>query len=368
MIEEWVFLVRVIAIGSSLTLVAMVAASEVRLSLRVPLIGMLVGVIGYLLNSTPLMGQQGMLDPLIDFVALSSPFWIWLFGRRLFERGPDRRIMFAAAAVMILGWFIQNFVPFTGRSGFVLLHVAALILIVDLVRVGIFEREDDLVEQRRIIRLWLPLLTAAQAGQILFIELLEVVADFDSSYPPASLFNSVIILLITLFAALALFRTEQELLPVEKPQSDAPPAEPQLPDLTPSEQVLHDKLKGAIADGIYREPGLTIAGLAEHLETPEHRLRALINRRLGYRNFSAFLNMHRIAEAQENLSDPQAVDLPILTIAMDLGYNSLPTFNRAFRSETGTTPSDFRRQAFGGTAHDTVDGAAEEPAGAAIQN
>ncbi|MEM8726174.1 MAG: helix-turn-helix domain-containing protein, partial [Pseudomonadota bacterium] len=80
---------------------------------------------------------------------------------------------------------------------------------------------------------------------------------------------------------------------------------------------------------------------------PEHRLRALINRRLGYRNFSAFLNRHRIAEAREKLSDREAVDLPVLTIAMDLGYNSLPTFNRAFRSETGTTPSEYRRVAIG---------------------
>ncbi|MBV7259586.1 AraC family transcriptional regulator [Erythrobacter sp. WH158] len=101
-----------------------------------------------------------------------------------------------------------------------------------------------------------------------------------------------------------------------------------------------------MAEGTYREPGLTIAGLADHLDTPEHRLRALINRRLGYRNFSAFLNRHRIAEAREKLANPDDVDLPVLTIAMDLGYNSLPTFNRAFRSETGTTPSDFRRLSF----------------------
>jgi len=98
--------------------------------------------------------------------------------------------------------------------------------------------------------------------------------------------------------------------------------------------------------GFYREPGLTIASLAAHLDTPEHRLRALINQRLGYRNFSAFLNHYRIAEAKELLVDRNKIDLPVLTIAMDLGYNSLPTFNRAFRSVTGTTPSDFRRLMF----------------------
>ena len=76
------------------------------------------------------------------------------------------------------------------------------------------------------------------------------------------------------------------------------------------------------------------------------------NQRLGYRNFSAFLNRYRIAEAREKLASREDVDLPVLTIAMDLGYNSLPTFNRAFRAETGTTPSEFRRQSFNGEAQD----------------
>ncbi len=93
-------------------------------------------------------------------------------------------------------------------------------------------------------------------------------------------------------------------------------------------------------------------GLPINLDTPEHRLRALINRKLGYRNFSAFLNRHRIAEAREKLANRDDVDLPVLTIAMDLGYNSLPTFNRAFRSETGTTPSEFRRLAISDSPED----------------
>ena len=98
--------------------------------------------------------------------------------------------------------------------------------------------------------------------------------------------------------------------------------------------------------GVYREAGLSIGALAERLGAPEHRLRALINQRLGYRNFSAFLNEARIAEAKGWLADPERVALPVLTIAMDLGYGSLAPFNRAFREATGQAPSDFRRAAF----------------------
>lgn len=348
MIEQWVSLVRIIAIGSGLTLVAMVVASEVRNSVRIPLLGMVVGVIGYLLNSGPLVPGPGPLKPWTDLFSLSTPFWIWLFGRRLFEREPEQRIILATAAIMVVGWFIGNFVPATGLAGFLILHVVALALVVDLVRIGVFEREDDLVEQRRIVRLWLPLLVAAQAGQILLVELLELMSPLDSRYPPLSLINSVVILLIMLFAALTLFRTDRELLPApDEEKSASPEISPLALDLSPSETVLHDRLISAMEAGAWREPGLTIAALADSLDTPEHRLRALINRRLGHRNFSAFVGRYRIAEARERLADRECVDLPVLTIAMDLGYNSLAPFNRAFKAQTGITPSEFRRQAIG---------------------
>ena len=344
MIEEFNYLIRMIALGSGLMLLALIVSNELRREVKIPLVGMVVGVIAYLINSTPLTAPAGPFDPWIDLVSLSTTFFIWLFARHLFERPPDRRILISSAALMVIGWFAGNFLPFTQPAGFFLIHIVSLLLIADLVRVGVFEREDDLVEQRRTIRLWLPLLVAAQAASILIYEIAEVVADIDSRSPGAQTVNSLIIVILMLFAGIALFRSDSELLVKTQAKSDEPD-EPEALELSPSETVLHDRLKEAMADGTYRTPGLTIAKLADELDTPEHRLRALINRRLGYRNFSAFLNRHRIAEAREKLSNREDVDLPVLTIAMDLGYNSLPTFNRAFRSETGTTPSDFRRLA-----------------------
>ena len=99
--------------------------------------------------------------------------------------------------------------------------------------------------------------------------------------------------------------------------------------------------------GDFRTPGLSIAGLAAHLGTPEHRLRALINQRPGHRNFSAFLNRYKIAEARAILADRAQFDLQALNLALDLGYTSLPAFNRAFRAETGQTPKDYRRAMIG---------------------
>ena len=344
MIDQLDFLIRTMAVGAGLMLTALFVANDVRRHIKLPLIGIVIGSIGYLVNATPLMMATSPLDPLIDFVAISTPFWIWLFGRRLFEREPDRRALYGAVAVLLFGWLVGNFMPWTWPTGFLILHFALLFLIGDLVRVGVFERDDDLVEQRRVIRLWFPLLVAAQAGGILVFELFEL-AMGTGRLPIASLINCILILILMLFTGVALMRTD-EVLPTEPRDDESLEESPPQLNLSPSEKVLHDKLTAAMDRGSYRTPGLTITALAAELDTPEHRLRALINKGLGYRNFSAFLNRHRVAEARTRLASAEDVDLPVLTIAMDLGYNSLPPFNRAFREETGSTPSEFRRSAF----------------------
>ena len=97
-------------------------------------------------------------------------------------------------------------------------------------------------------------------------------------------------------------------------------------------------------DKVYLTPGLSIGDLAKRLAMPEYRLRALINKRLGYRNFNALLHEYRLRDACELLTDPAKAHLPILTIALDVGYQSITPFNQAFRDTKGCTPSAYRRQ------------------------
>jgi AraC-like DNA-binding protein len=101
---------------------------------------------------------------------------------------------------------------------------------------------------------------------------------------------------------------------------------------------------------IYRREGLTIKLLSVELGVPEYRLRQLINEGLGYRNFNAFLNHYRIGEAKAALVDPEQVEVPVLTIAMDTGFQSIGPFNRAFKAATNLTPTEFRRLAMAGNA------------------
>ncbi len=340
MIEQLDFFVRIITIGASLMLLAQVVEGEIRAALKVPLVGLLVGVVAYAINSTPMLEPTGWADDVVNLLSMATPVWAWLFARRLFDRDPAMKAVQAAAAALLVVWLAGIIVEELGLLTYYGNRLISLVLIADLIRIALRDRADDLIEKRRLIRLVLPTLIGLQIGLILIFDLLR------GPFQPISWLQfatAVLILVITLFSGLALMRADRELL-LESEQ-DPVDQGPETPELSPSERVLHEKLTAAMDEGVYRTPGLTIATLAEHLETPEHRLRALINRGLGYRNFSAFLNRRRIAEAREKLSSRDDVDVPILTIAMDLGYNSLPTFNRAFKAETGTTPSEYRRTA-----------------------
>jgi len=109
--------------------------------------------------------------------------------------------------------------------------------------------------------------------------------------------------------------------------------------------ALLSRLKAFMEAGGYAEPGLTVRTLADKLGAQEHRLRKVINQGLGYRNFAAFLNEHRVEAAKQRLADPEQARRQVLQIALDLGYGSIAPFNRAFREATGETPTQYRKTA-----------------------
>ena len=92
-------------------------------------------------------------------------------------------------------------------------------------------------------------------------------------------------------------------------------------------------------DRIYHQMGLTVRDLAIHLAIPEYRLRALILNHMGYRNFNSLLHHYRIEEVSAALKDPARNNIPVLTLALTAGYQSITPFNRAFRELKGMTPT-----------------------------
>jgi AraC-like DNA-binding protein len=96
---------------------------------------------------------------------------------------------------------------------------------------------------------------------------------------------------------------------------------------------------------VYRDEALSVGRLARQLGASERHLRQLINRQLGYRNFTDLLHAYRIREACARLREPEAAQIPVLSIALEAGFASVGPFNRAFKSRVGMTPSRFRELA-----------------------
>ncbi len=95
--------------------------------------------------------------------------------------------------------------------------------------------------------------------------------------------------------------------------------------------------------GAFLQTELSIGKLAEQIQLPAHQLRRLINQELGFNNFSQYLNSYRIPWVCEQLRRPDNT-LPVLSIALEAGYGSIAPFNRAFKSQMGVTPKQYRDQ------------------------
>jgi AraC-like DNA-binding protein len=127
-----------------------------------------------------------------------------------------------------------------------------------------------------------------------------------------------------------------------EPRRDRDPSSPPLP-IGPEIAAVLARLTSLMeVERIYREPSLSLKHLADRVPVPEYRLRKIIHEQLGYNNYNAFLHHYRIREACEKLRDPAMRRIPILTIALSVGYQSVNTFNRGFRDLKGVTPSVYR--------------------------
>ena len=106
-----------------------------------------------------------------------------------------------------------------------------------------------------------------------------------------------------------------------------------------------DALKRCMeVDQVYRNGELTLDELAALLAMTPHELSQLINDACGV-NLQEYLNRYRVDALKAALRAPEQASASILDLALACGFNSKSTLNRAFKKQTGLTPSQFRRGA-----------------------
>jgi AraC-like DNA-binding protein len=272
----------------------------------------------------------------------------WLFTRALFDDAFALRWWHALVWAAVAAFSFVNCLWIApagnARLSIVAINLLALGFIALAAGQTIASWSADLVEGRRRLRVFIVTAAALYGG---LNAILQIVVSGRGAADVANAANAALLALIAAAICFAMMQVSAaDLFPAASDVSapENAPAQAAVPDSRAADQKLVDALMRLMADErIYRHENVTIGTLATRLGIPEYRLRRLINQRLGYRNFNVFLNNHRIEEAKAALADPTQAEVPVITIAMDAGFQSLGPFNRAFKATTGVTPSEYRR-------------------------
>lgn len=279
---------------------------------------------------------------LLDAISIPVGALFWLLVVAVFEDLPVGPLTLAPAAFQLalglsrsvlppdlgnIAWWIQN-----ASTGLLAVHAAVVVA---------RGWSGDLVEGRRQARGLL-----LGAGSLFTV--VTVVTAFAARLDPAGPwmqfsggrpYGGGFVALVMFATGLMFLQVNTAVFGARRP---APVADARA---AAAQRLMLEKLNAFMAAGGWRREGLTIGQVATEVGEPEHRVRRLINQGLGHRNFADFVNSYRIGAAQARLADPAEARTTIAAIAFDLGYGSLGPFNRAFREATGSTPTEWRRQA-----------------------
>lgn len=331
-------------------------------------LGLCIQVIG----STPLFEATVPRAWQSPFVAISvgNAVLFWVFVRALFDDDFALRPLHIASwlAVAVLAAF--NCAMVAGSASVVapitvgIQRAVPLVFAVLAAMAAASQWRADLVEGRRRLRVFIVVTGVGYSIGMLVVRLASPRGQL--SGPSATADAAMLLLIVAVvtwqmvrLAGSEFFPAAQApaVIPPVMPGGPAQPAEESAdprpaepgpatePASDPAEDRLAASLQHAMAvEHAYRSEDLSIATLAARLSVPEYRLRRLINQRLGHRNFNAFVNGFRLAEATAALADSSKRELPVLTIALTAGFQSIGPFNRAFKAATGLTPTEFRRK------------------------
>jgi len=91
----------------------------------------------------------------------------------------------------------------------------------------------------------------------------------------------------------------------------------------------------------YLDCDLTLRELATQVGISYHQASQVINRQMNQRFFS-FVNDYRIELAKNMMVDPATRDMPIVELALEVGFKSKSSFYDAFKKVTQMTPTQFK--------------------------
>lgn len=330
------------------------------LALRFAAIGQLCLLFGYLLKQHKAQAPEklALCSCIIAYIALTAPIEnhhygfsrnilllitdltpmvaLWYTAKQLDPKFSLSKLPKSLLTASFL-WLMALAVLFIGFQGQHFLHdlnhglgIAILLAVVYLC---MRDYLDDLDNQRRQARIRSVALCSLYMSSLVLFEFLD--RNIRNSWQ-FSLANALCMFtLIQVVCSLVLFKVTTPVKSNTKRNNKQQAQE--------TDQRHLESLKQTMNQGAFLQTELSIGKLAEQIQLPAHQLRRLINQELGFNNFSQYLNSYRIPWVCEQLRRPDNT-LPVLSIALEAGYGSIAPFNRAFKSQMGVTPKQYRDQ------------------------
>jgi len=331
--ESVIFAFRFLALSQMVLLLISLAASKNPPCVRLVGASLFSGIIAYLLGPVALSYGQMDLASLLFTIASLTPMFILLFVWVAFEEqhtfphwfwgliGLNITLEVIAHSLHSMPGDLPKFMRIMQ-----VIEIGLTIFALILLWKG---KEEDLVEERAKLRNWSILGIASLTLLILILHLVTKHLLPDG----IELFFMFAVFTLTLSINLAiLIKNPSGQITVHGRPTIVESQDPQITNLL--ERMKDERL--------YADHDLRVAKLADMMNLPEHSLRKKINKQLGYRNFNQFVNQYRIKEAGQRLNEEPTI--PVLSVALDVGFRSISSFNTAFQSQYGMSPTEYRRQ------------------------
>jgi AraC-like DNA-binding protein len=195
--------------------------------------------------------------------------------------------------------------------------------------------DDDVIWVRRVITIWM----VAFVGHMLFTVSLRIFEWYGFALAVLDGLNIVHLLLVNALMML----TVVGYFTVLSPDTVLESKEKYAGSGTTREErrALYSRARQDMREHeLYLQMDLTLGDLAEAIGATPRDLSEAINGEGGV-TFYDFVNNYRVAAARQLLLDEPGEK--VLSVAFRSGFNSKSTFNKAFKAETGQSPSEFRK-------------------------
>jgi len=97
----------------------------------------------------------------------------------------------------------------------------------------------------------------------------------------------------------------------------------------------------------YLDCDLTLPELANQVGLSPHQVSQIINEQLG-QSFFSFVNNYRIQLAKRLMTEQETRNMPIVELALEVGFKSRSSFYSAFKKVAQMTPTQFKKNPAGG--------------------